>query len=172
MLNINFYPDHDTEYLNNEAKSYESIWTNNKEKIVNSYKEVTGLEFQENIINAIIFKKGIPRSHPLCFRAGESEDIKLATMIHELGHRLMVGNDIKLKFSDKNNSSLKSQEIHEALYLFLYDVWKLVVDENFASRHMEREKGLKRDLYRKAWENITSLSKGEKSNKLNVLLNQ
>ncbi len=144
-MKINFYPDSDKEDLINAANQYTQIWQELGLKIIEVYKKVTGLDFSENEINAIIFEKP-SFSHPLTLRASYTLEVKKGTLIHELGHRLIVGSNAEINVI-KDNASL---EIHKQLFLVLFDVWEELFGLQFANTMVseERKRG---NIYEDAW---------------------
>ncbi len=162
MLKINFYPEYDNQEVAIGAREYQGIWNNDGQQIVTSFKNITGLRFFEREINAIVFDKGIPRSHPMCLRANEKSWVKKSVLIHELAHRLVVGNNITI--SNKIRSETKSEDVHRFLYLFLYDVWTDVYGGELADKSVEREKSLS-DVYKNAWEWALKFSREERNQK-------
>lgn len=144
-MKINFYPDSDKEDLIKAANEYSQIWQELGSRIVEAYKRVTGLYFVEKEINAIIFEKP-SFSHPLTLRASYPLDIKKGTLIHELGHRLLAGNNAEIN-TTKIDVSLK---IHKQLFLILFDVWKELFGLEFAKTMVaeERKRG---EIYDNAW---------------------
>ena len=118
-----------------EANQYRQMWQSNSRKLLKAFRVVTGLEFQQRTITAYVFKgnwstAGRPH-HPMRL-AGDyrSEEFKLATIVHELSHRLLGGNGlgvINLGLADENdpNTDEAIELDHRHLYLFEYDVIQL-----------------------------------------------
>ncbi len=100
----------------------------------------TKLKFKDRKIAATIFE-GMSSSHPLKLRANYPVDTKKATLVHELGHILLVDNGIKTE-------RLSS---HQLLFLFLYDVWCDLFGNRFADEQVLVEKK-RADKYKIAWE--------------------
>ena len=116
---INFYPEYDNPEFEIAAKEYAKIWREEGERIVKTIEEISGLKFKEKIINAIIFKK-LSASSPLRLQAGLSSEQKKGTLVHELCHRLLIGNNIAFeKLTMKNAFYLIS---HRPVNLILYDI--------------------------------------------------
>jgi hypothetical protein len=141
MLNINFYPDSDKKEFIQAAQKYQQIWDAEKSKILQKYEELSGLKFKENQINAIVFE-GVSGSHPLRVRSSLSAEAKLATLIHELGHRLIFQETRKLK--------LNNLEEHKILNLLLFDVWRDLYGKLFADRNVDIERQ-RQTYYKEAW---------------------
>ncbi|HEY4161263.1 MAG TPA: hypothetical protein VGM08_04330, partial [Candidatus Saccharimonadales bacterium] len=71
-------------------------------QIRGAFRDVTGLEFQQRVITARVFngdqsQAGNP-GNPMLLAGGDlrSREFKLATMVHELSHRLLGGNALGL----------------------------------------------------------------------------
>ncbi len=160
-MEINFYPDSDKDELVKASNQYTQIWYELGTKIIGSYKEITGLNFLENEINAIIFEKP-SFSHPLTLRASYSSEVKKGTLVHELGHRLIVGNGVEVD-SPKENFSL---DIHKQLFLILFDVWEKLFNLQFAKTMVmeERKRGV---IYQDAWNWVLSLDKEKRKQLFN-----
>jgi hypothetical protein len=81
--------------------------------------------------------------------------VKRATLIHELGHRLLV--PIRIPKS-------KDLDEHKVLFLILYDVWEQLYGKEFADRSVEVEKQRKGLYdYEAAWKWALSLSKEQRA---------
>jgi Zn-dependent peptidase ImmA (M78 family) len=59
------------------------------------------------MIDEVPSHSGNGKDKPMKLRASYSEDAKLATLVHELGHILLIDNDIKAE---------EGQDIHDALF--------------------------------------------------------
>lgn len=149
---INFHPDSDKPELISATFIYRKIWQEEGDKIVDSYLKIAGLNFTEKEFNAIIYE-GVSRSVPLCFRASYSDEQKLATIIHELGHRLLIGNGLP----QRDNIT----EIHKDLNLVLYDVWTDLYGQEFADRNVEVESA-RTSFYKEAWEWALAMDKQQR----------
>jgi len=159
-LTIVFRPDSDNNKIILSTKAYQDIWDKEGEKIIEAMERQSGLKFKKRLINAIVFD-GMSCSHPLSLRYNYSDEVKKATLIHELCHRLFVDNKVEIK---TNNPKFTSLEIHKRLYLILYPVWVELYGEKFAKRNIEVEceRG---DHYKKAWDWFLSLKKSDKKTK-------
>lgn len=92
-------------------------------------------------------------------RASYPPDVKKATLIHELGHRLLAGIP-------------KTNEIdeHRILFLVLYDIWEKLYGKDFADRMVEVEKKRRgRYDYESAWKWVLVMSKEERAAKFKAL---
>ena len=68
------------------------------------------------------------RESAMTLRASYPPDTKRATLMHELGHRLMAG------------LFRRGEEEHEYLFLWLYDAWTLLYGRAFADAQVAIEK--------------------------------
>lgn len=163
---INFYPEYDNPKFEKAAKEYAKIWNEEGNRIVKTIEEVSGLKFKEKIINAIVCKK-ISYSNPLRFQAALSLEQKKGTVVHELCHRLLNGNNI-------NYEKLKGENAifliyHKPVDLILYDIWIELYGGNFAKKHIEHEIDLWRitgskgiSPYKTAWDWALKMTKEQR----------
>ncbi len=159
-MQINFYPDCDRKEVETVTEEYKNLWEEKGELIEKSVEEVSGLKFKEKYINAVVYRSSlVPRSFPLSLQAIISEEDKLGLLVHELIHRLLSGNDVKIEY-----------EIHKVVDLILFDVWEKVGGEGFAQRMVEKEKSFDNKAYKRAWEWALKLSKEERSKKFKEVL--
>ncbi len=115
---------------------------------------MTGLEshitlrFTESTVNATVFER-ISHSHPLKLRASYSRSVKLGTLVHELGHRLVYGaRNPRVAFATARPST---EELHRTLDLFLFDVWTDLYGSEFAHEQVATECA-RTPLYKAAWD--------------------
>ncbi len=137
-MNIYFYPDN--ENFTDATKKYQSIWQEDGNLIITALETAGKMKFKESIINAIVFE-GMSHSHPLSLRASYSSDVKKGTLVHELAHRLVVGNNLK------SNNPL---EAHKLINNILYDSWVLLYGKEFADTMVKIESE-RTPMYKEAW---------------------
>jgi hypothetical protein len=161
-IKMHFTPESD-KYAE-ATKQYQEIWNAEGSKMIGAMEIVSGLRFFETDIPVIVFE-GASRSgfgdSPMKLRASYPEEVKKATLIHELGHRL--------------NSQLKNRpkdiDEHRILFLYLYDVWTKLYGRSFADRMVEVEKKRKGIYdYETAWNWALSLSEEERAAKFKDVL--
>ena len=169
MLKITFHPDYDNNKLAKAATKYQNIWDNEGERIIKAFNKIAKLDFKEKFINAVIFKKGIPHSHPLSLTADKSYIDKTTILIHELTHRLIVGNSVKINFSNKDSHDAKTKDVHKVVNLILYDVWVDLFDKQVANDRVDFEKNLSTP-YKEAWDWALSFTKDERAKKFKNLV--
>lgn len=154
MTKLRFIPIFEDEKYLNACKEYEEIWTNDGSRIITALKEVTGRDFEESRVAAVVYSdksfSGRNKYDAMKLRARYDYDVKQATLVHELGHRLMF---------DIHNES--SEEEHKFLYLFLFDVWEQLYGLDFAKRMTEVESS-RTEMYKSAWEFALSMSKEQR----------
>lgn len=126
-------------------------------------RRTSGLTFVEKKINAIVFE-GVSHSYPLSLRASYEPDEKLATLVHELCHRLAFANRVRVPENSENGSLAT----HKQINLILYDVWATLEDENFAKRQVEVESA-RMNIYKEAWDWALGFSKEERQQRFESL---
>lgn len=144
------------------TKEYQTIWSGEGRKMVEAMERISGLKFKDTDIKVIVYE-GVSnsgfRDSPMKMRASYPLNIKKATLIHELGHRLIAGLP-------------KTGEIdeHRALFLVLYDIWEKLYGQDFADQAVEAEKQRKGLYdYESAWKWALSQSQKERAEKFKVL---
>jgi hypothetical protein len=161
-LKLNFAPE--SERFTEATRQYREIWNTEGRKMIEAMEVVSGLRFFETDISVIVFEGASSSgfgARPMKLRASYPEEVKKATLIHELGHRL--------------NGQLKNrpEEIdeHRILFLYLYDVWTRLYGSSFAERMVEVEKKRKGLYdYETAWNWTLKLSKEERAAKLKEIV--
>jgi len=159
-VKINFSPE--SEKYAEATKEYQAIWSSESSKIVASMEKVSGVKFSEHDVQAIVYE-GVSSSGfgdtPMKLRASYPLEVKKATLIHELGHRLLA-----------RIPTTKEIDEHRVLFLVLYDIWDSLYGKDFADRMVEVEKK-RRGLYdyESAWTWALSLSKEERALKFKAL---
>ena len=161
QLRINFYPEHDDPILIKVAQTQHETWLAEGGRIVEVISSYTGLNFIETEITAVITYQA-SFSHPLVlyYQAGKGR------LIHELLHRLFVGNDIEIP-NKKLNPKL---EIHKVLNLVLYDIWDELYGEEFANNQVEIESKFGSEAYVLAWKYALSLSSQERKEEFQKII--
>ncbi len=172
MLEIKFLPDSDrkdrTEAITEGIKEYSEIWDKYGESIVDSIEKITNLKFVETKINAIVYVSTLSsRSFPLSLKAYYDKDIKKGLLVHELCHRLLSGNKVRVNYKDRGDASL---EIHKVLDLVLYDIWKDLFKEGFANKMAERESKGYSNEYKKAWVWALSFDEKERQKRFQAII--
>jgi hypothetical protein len=110
---------------------YREIWASDGQRIVATMERATGLRFETGPIGAVIYEgpsfSGFGE-RPMQLRASYSPATKRATLVHELGHRLM-GDRVP-----------RNIDHHSVIFLFVYDVWVELWGQAFADEQVAIEK--------------------------------
>ena len=169
MFKLNFLPDSDLEDFSPAIKEYESIWQGDSIKIVSALEEITKYVFKENFINAVVSGSKESRSHPLSLYAKLQFEVKKMTLVHELGHRILLP-PRRLQFADKKQYPT-SLENHKVLFLILYDVYEVVYGKEFADSAVKRDSEELQGLYKEAWDFALSFkTKGDRQKKFQEMM--
>ena len=128
---IQFEPQSPTEAFVKAATEYDALWKTEGARMVEAMERISGVRFEERKIKAIIYE-GTSFSgsgdRPMQLRASYPAEVKKATLIHELFHR-MLGRV-------KTTSEIDE---HRKLFLVLYDTWVALYGKAFADRNVEVE---------------------------------
>src|SRR5688500_13348399 len=113
------------------TKEYREIWASEEQRIVAAMERATGLRFETGPIGAVIYEgpsfSGFGE-RPMQLRASYSPATKRATLVHELGHRL-IGDRVP-----------RNIDHHSVIFLFVYDVWVELWGQAFADEQVAIEK--------------------------------
>lgn len=143
MTTLRFIPIFEDEKYVTACEEYETIWTVDSKKILSAFTNIAGLDLEEERIAVVVYEgvsfSGRAPNDVMKLRASYELDVKKATLIHELAHRLL--------FNYKTDSS---EEEHKLLYLFLFDVWEQLYGLDFADRMVEVESS-RTEMYKSAW---------------------
>lgn len=131
-------PDDTSLNLLLEAEQYKELWNTHARAILRAFREVSGLEFQQRVITARVYEGRLSEAgsfgKPMRL-AGDcrSKEDKLATIVHELTHRLLGGNALgtsSLGLSAAYEYTDEQSEIdHRHTYLIEYDVLRYAMGE-------------------------------------------
>lgn len=161
---INFYPESDNLEFEKAAKEYRQIWGKDGARIAAAIEKISGLKFKEKIINAVTCDD-VSYSIPLKLQSNISFENKKGTLVHELCHRLLVGNNVRFDFAYEDPNW--NMEVHKQVDLILYDIWVELYGEEFAKKEIEYEIGLWTGKgispYKIAWDFVLSLNKNERA---------
>ena len=162
-MKINFYPERDNTKFETAVKEYEVIWKEKGDKITKTIERISGLKFRENLINALIFD-GTAYSVPLRLSSNPLPEIKEGILIHELCHRLLIGN--KIKFPMKMTEENYNLEVHKLVNLILFDTWVDLYNEVFANKQIKAEIKIGGDNdknpYKLAWDWARKMTRDER----------
>lgn len=129
---------------------YQRFWDKYQNKIIQSFKEHTGLTFQQKQVTVKTINEHTSRAgnthKPMELNRHMIEEVDVGgNLIHELSHRLVIGNGID------TDSPAWNYHCHRHIYLFLYDVWVDVLGKKAADKILNDERNNTYELYRKAW---------------------
>ncbi len=162
-VKIKFTPESDN--FISAVKEYETLWRSEGDKIINAITKVSGLTFNEEEFETIVFegvsRSGRPGGSPMKMRASYTADTKKATLIHEIGHR---------HISQLKNRPADIDE-HSVLFLILYDIWVDLYGKKFADEQVEIEKA-RRGPYPAAWEYALKMTRKERERKFKEIISQ
>ena len=161
-LNLIFSPE--SEKYEQATAEYQAIWTTEGKKIIEAMESVSGLRFTEKDVRVIVYE-GVSwsgyRDKPMKLRASYPSEIKKATLVHELGHRLIV--PIRIP-------KAKQLDEHRVLFLILYDIWEKLYGREFADHAVAVEKKRRGTYdYESAWQWALALSNEERAAQFKVL---
>jgi hypothetical protein len=127
------------------ANTYQTIWRDFGDRIIESLERRTCLPFTEPRVAAII-ADGVSHSggpeHPMQLRASYRYEMKKSTLVHELGHRHLW----------QLVERLEDLDGHHTLFLILDLVWADVWGNDFAADRVLDESGWQaRYDYASAW---------------------
>ena len=167
MFNINFIKDSDREdvkeIIDKGLNEYKDIWSKDGERIVKVIEKVSGLGFKENEINAIVYESSLPsRSFPLSLKASIPLNIKPGLLVHELCHRLLSGNRVRIKAKEYKDLSL---EIHKVLNLILYDSMINLYGADKTKKLIKWESSSRSEIYKQAWNWLLGFDKKTRAEK-------
>lgn len=159
-VKVSFSPE--SEQYAQATREYQAVWDSEGQRIIEAMERISGVQFTGNDIRAIVYE-GVSWSgvgdEPMKLRASYPPDVKKATLIHELGHRLIA-------------RIPKTNELdeHRVLFLVLYDMWESLYGKGFADKMVEVEKKRKGLYdYESAWQWALSLSQEERATKFKAL---
>ena len=138
------------------TQEYRDIWMAEGSRVVRTIERATGLRFEPGPIRAVIYEGPSFSGYgerPMQLRASYSPATKRATLVHELGHRLM--GDIVPADVDH----------HSIIFLFVYDVWVDLWGQPFADEQVTVERARTGSLanYDKLWTEALALSAAQRA---------
>jgi hypothetical protein len=149
---------------------YATFWEEHETEIITSLYRHTGLHFQQRSITVVIWDEAGSRAgntnQPMKLSAQVHDEARVgATLIHELSHRLIIGNGIEPS-SLPNARPRASYHMHRHIDLFLYDVLVDVLGKSTADDEVATEKSYSNMCYRLAWEWALKMNYTERQNAL------
>ncbi len=138
------------------TQEYRDIWAAEGPRIVAAMEGATGLRFEPGPIRAVIYEgpsfSGFG-DRPMQLRASYPPATKRATLVHELGHRLMG----KLVPANVDH--------HSIIFLFVYDAWVALWGQSFADEQVTIERARTGSLanYDKLWTEALAIPAPERA---------
>lgn len=164
-VSIRFVPAADS--FMSAAREYERLWSAEGPRIIHAMERVSGLAFVSPLFadTAIVANvREVPsssgfRESPMTLRASYPADTRKATLVHELGHRLMHG------------LFRREEEEHQYLFLWVYDVWVMLYGKTFADEQVAVERG-RRGPYPAAWDYALKFTPAERAAQWTTVLSE
>lgn len=142
------------------ADEYRRLWQAEGPAMVAAMERVAGLRYPPGAIE-ILVSEGRPMAaydgRTIRMRASYSPAYKKATLVHEMGHRLVL--------ALPRNGGLDD---HRLLYLFLYDVWADLYGQPFADRMVAIERRIG-PAYESAWGWALAMTREQRQARLAAL---
>lgn len=171
-MKIFFESENTDSRLQESTEEYRRVWGSSGKEILDTLEKVSGLSFQsEAPIQAIVYEgpshsgKG---DEPMRLRASLDFDIKKAALLHELAHRLLTMNEVKIPGAGPGSDN-PSEALHKYMFLFLYDAYKLFGGVDFAEKIIEFEQGLG-NKYKRAWMWVVNFNEEERKEKWDAVV--
>ena len=160
---MHFEPQAPTEAFINAAAEYDALWKAEGERMLDAMERISGITFAERDIKAVVFEGPSSSGYgdkPMQLRASYPADVKKATLIHELLHR-MLGRVKTTREIDE----------HRKLFLVLYDIWIALYGKEFADQNVvveSKRKGLYD--YESAWKWALAMGPEERAAQFKALI--
>jgi hypothetical protein len=161
-VSILFEPETETRAFIQAAADYAALWKAEGARMLEVMERVTGVTFEEREIKAVVFEgassSGFGPS-PMRMRASYPPDVKKATLIHELLHRMLSRVRVTSEIDE-----------HRKLFLVLYDIWVALYGKEFADRNVIVESARKGLYdYDSAWKWALAMSAEERAKRFQML---
>jgi hypothetical protein len=159
---MHFEPQSPTEAFIKAAAEYDALWKAEGGRMLDAMERISGITFTERDITAVIFESASYSGYgdqPMHLRASYPADVKKATLIHELLHRML----------GRVKTTADIDE-HRKLFLVLYDIWVALYGKEFADQNVaveSKRKGL--NDYESAWKWALAMSPEERAAKFKAL---
>jgi hypothetical protein len=142
------------------ADEYRRLWQAEGAAMVAAMEQVAGLRYPPGPVDLLV-SEGRPMTaydgRTIRLRASYSPAYKKATLVHELGHRLVLALPRSAELDD-----------HRLLYLFLYDVWTDLYGQAFADRMVSIERRIG-PTYESAWTWALAMTREQRQARLATL---
>jgi len=145
-----------------EAEEYRQLWEAEGERIAAALEAATGLSFPPTPIEVIVSETPPMTAYDgrtIRLKGAYSGPYRLATLVHEMGHRLALTLPRSADLDD-----------HRLLYLFLYDVWNDLYGPAFADRMVRIERRIPGGYdYDGAWAWALAMTREQRQARLRAL---
>jgi len=142
------------------SEEYRAMWEAEGDRIVAALEAATGTTFPPAPVEVIVSATPPMTAYDgrtIRLKANYSEPYRLATLIHEMGHRLALTLPRSAELDD-----------HRLLYLFLYDVWTDLYGRDFADRMVRIERRIG-PAYDAAWSWALAMTREERQARLRAM---
>jgi hypothetical protein len=159
---IHFEPESNTEAFIKATAEYDALWKAEGARMIETMERVTRVPYTEREVKAVIFEGASYSGYgdtPMHLRASYPAEVKKATLIHELLHRML----------GRVRTTAEVDE-HRKLFLVLYDIWVALEGKEFADRNVvveSRRKGIYD--YDTAWKWALAMTPDERAAKFKAL---
>ncbi|MDB5175794.1 MAG: hypothetical protein JWM81_652 [Candidatus Saccharibacteria bacterium] len=145
-----------------EANQYRRIWEQHQTAILEAFRALTGLEFQQHLITARVTRgsyghAGLPGRAMILPGDFSSVELKTCTLVHELAHRLLGGNALGIValglVPNEDIPDPRYQKFeHRHSYLFQKDVIERAFGAELAQICVRSEQSTNSADYKDAWD--------------------
>ena len=147
------------------AEEYRQIWLRNEQRVVATLERISGRRFvtpayADTAIAVRVLEAPANsgyRETPMRMRSSYPAATKLATLVHELGHRMQEG------------VARPGEEEHDVLFLWLYEVWVALEGKAWADQQVAFERG-RSQRYVDAWDKALMLTPAQRAERWKALL--
>ncbi|HEX8641627.1 MAG TPA: hypothetical protein VF704_10805 [Allosphingosinicella sp.] len=144
------------------AEEYRQLWRSEGRRIVGALEKATGFAFPDTPIEALVSETPPMTAYDgrsMRLKGSYSADYRLASLIHEMGHRLALTLPRGHRLDD-----------HRLLYLFLYDVWSDLYGPDYADHMVRIERRIPGGYdYNAAWTWALSMTREERQARLRAM---
>jgi hypothetical protein len=155
-VSVTFTPAGKDSKFEAAADEYRDIWAKEGSRIIDAMERISALKFREKTIKAYTYEgpsfSGRGKA-PMRLRSSYAAATKQATIVHELGHRLM--GDLVPAHIDH----------HSIIFLFVYDVWVDLWGQSFADEQVTFERARSGSIanYDKLWTEAQAMTPAERA---------
>jgi hypothetical protein len=159
------------EEVSKKVKLFKEEWNKYGCNILMTIKEISGLDFVREVFDVYVVS-GTPRdmSDPIIIRSRYEPDEFLDVLVHELLHRLLTLNKVKVPYEEENDTVRGHVYVHAIMKYIYLDLLK---DGGRLERNLQRSKKHSTGDYIRAWEIVDDVGYMKlisqiKSSRLNI----